>query len=152
MRGVLLTIALGVAAQLAAAGGTGLTVTDPWIRAAPPSAQVLAGYLVLRNDSADPRALVGAGSEAFGSVMLHQTLMQGDVATMVHLDRIELLPGTELAFGPGGYHLMLMAPRRPLASGDEVPVELLFDDGGRQTVVFKVRRGNSGQDHSASGH
>lgn len=123
-----------------AAQPSGVEVRDPWIREAPPGAQVLAGYLELRNVGEAPQVLVGAASPAFAKAMLHQSREEGGVARMVHVERLELSPGASVSFAPGGYHLMLMKPRRALRAGDRVPVTLRFADGSRLEISFEVRR------------
>jgi copper(I)-binding protein len=117
----------------------GLPVAErAWIREAPPGAP-MAGYLVLRNETGEPAALVGAGSDAFAGVMIHRTVHQGAMTRMRHEMRVEIPAGGRLAFEPGGLHLMLMEPVRFLSAGDRVPIELEFAGGARQTVTFEVR-------------
>lgn len=128
------------AAGTAQAGGEPLHVQSAWIREAPPTAKALGGFMVLHNMSRRERVLQGAESPVFSRVMIHQTVEQAGLAQMRHLATVTLAPGQSLAFEPGGYHLMLMQPVRPLVAGDEVPVVLHFADGMRQTVTFTVRR------------
>lgn len=117
-----------------------VTVADAWIRQAPPGAMVLAGYMRLRNEGAQPQALVNVHADAFGSVMIHQTMMEGGVARMTHAAHIDLAPHASLAFAPGGLHLMLMDPKRPLRAGERVEMQLEFRDGRRLPVSFEVRK------------
>jgi len=72
--------------------------------------------------------------------MLHQTVMQGGTAKMVHRHKIEIPKGMKLAFKPGGYHLMMMKPKRKLKVGDQVTVALEFSEGSKREVVFTVRK------------
>jgi len=39
---------------------------------------------------------------------------------------------------PGGKHLMMAGPRKPLHEGERVEVVLTFDSGMRQTVSLPV--------------
>ncbi len=133
----LLLIAMLVAPLAAVAE---VTVSDAWIREAPPSARTMAGYMVLHNDGARPRALVGAKADGFARAMVHQTLEQDGIAKMVHRMRVDIAAHGRVEFAPGGYHLMLMKPARRLVAGDHVPVTLRFADGGELALDFEVRR------------
>jgi hypothetical protein len=99
----------------------------------------LAGYLVLTNPGERTRTLVGAHSPAFRDIEMHKSVDQSGVARMMMLERIAIAPGGQLAFGPGGYHLMLFDRTRVLQPGDEVPITLEFADGEQLTVRFALR-------------
>jgi len=45
-----------------------------------------------------------------------------------------------LLFAPGGYHLMLMNPKRRLHSGDRVEIVLEFRGGLVVPVAYEVRK------------
>jgi len=138
--------------SFAHAAEMGVVIENPWIREAPPTAKALAGYMKIRNHGSQ-KTLVSAESADFQSVMLHQTVTKDGMAMMIHRQRIELPNGIELIFEPGGYHLMLLRPRRPLRIGDQVAIDLLFVDGTRQEVEFTVRKGaGSSEGHAPSGH
>lgn len=122
-----------------AAHATGLAVEDPWIRAAPPGAEVLAGYAMLRNGGATAITLSGARSDAFARVELHEMSMEGGVMRMRPLAGIVLQARGEAKLAPGGTHLMLMQPKRALKVGDVVDVELLDASGAAHAAKFIVR-------------
>ena len=125
-------------ASIACAEGD-LVVHGAWIRAAPPNALALAGYMTVENHSTTGKLLVGARSPAFGNVTIHRTEHVGGVARMSHVSKVDIAPAGKLVFQPDGYHLMLIEPKRPLRMGDRVPIELRFADGSRTSVVFPVR-------------
>lgn len=140
-----ITIALLVAglflqltATIAEARGN-LLVTSAWIRNAPPGAPVLAGYMTIRNHSLQDVTLVGAESPVFENAMIHHSEQANGVVGMRHLPRVDIKANAILVFQPGGYHLMLMQPKRPLRTGDRVPITLRFADGSRQEAVYEVR-------------
>lgn len=118
--------------------GAGLAVSNAWIRLLPGDLP-LAGYLHLVNTSGHDLTLVSADSPDFNQVMFHRSMRRDGMDQMIHLDRITLPKGGELTFAPGGYHLMLMGRRHPLARGQHVKITLHFQDGGAQTVEFVVR-------------
>lgn len=124
----------------AASEEAGVSVRDAWVREAPPGVAMLAGYMALRNNTSRPQVLVAASSSEFESVMIHRTMIKNGMAGMVHASRIELAPHASLSFAPGGYHLMLMNPKRRLRAGDPVVIKLEFGGGLVLPVAFAVRK------------
>ena len=67
--------------------------------------------------------------------------MDGDVMQMRALPGgLELPAGKPVALKPGGHHLMLLDLKRPLKTGEAVPVTLVFEgaDKKRETVEIKA--------------
>ncbi len=124
----------------AASGEGGVSVRDAWIRETPPGMTMMAGYMELRNNTSRPQFLVAVSSSGFESVMIHRTVVKDGMAGMVHLSQIELAPNGSLNFAPGGYHLMLMTPKRTLRAGDPVVINLEFRGGLVLRVAFEVRK------------
>lgn len=102
----------------------------------------LAGYFDLTNTGRQPLTFTGASSEAFGSVMMHRTVHKGGETEMTAVQDLTVRPGQTLHFSPDGYHLMLMARSRPLATGDAVPIHLMFGGGRSMDVMFTVGGAN----------
>ena len=124
----------------AATEEAGVSVRDAWAREAPPGAAVMAGYMVLQNNTSRSQVLVAARSSGFENVMIHRTIVKDGLAGMVHASQIELAPNASLIFAPGGYHLMLMNPKRALRAGDRVDITLEFRGGLVLPVAYEVRR------------
>jgi copper(I)-binding protein len=117
----------------------GLELRDPWIRAAPPSAQALAGYVELANTGSMPMRVTAASSPDFGAVELHEMRMDGGVMRMRALDVIELPAGGSVRLAPGGNHLMLMRPARGLRGGDRVAIVFEVEGAAPVSADFIVR-------------
>ena len=124
----------------AASEEAGVSVRDAWVRESPPGVAMMAGYMELRNNTSRPQVLVAARSSAFESVMIHRTKVKNGMAGMVHASQIELTPNASLIFAPGGYHLMLMNPKRTPRAGDPVVINLEFRGGLVLPVAFEVRK------------
>jgi protein SCO1/2 len=120
--------------------GNAVSASDAWIRETPPGMSMMAGYMALRNNTSRPHVLVAASSSGFGSVMIHRTIVKDGMAGMAHASQIELAPNASLIFAPGGYHLMLMNPKRTLRAGDPMVVNLEFRGGLVLSVAFEVRK------------
>jgi hypothetical protein len=75
-------------------------------------------------------------------VELHETSTDASGMTGMHpVARIEVPAGGEVKLQPGGFHLMLMSLTKPLAVGDKVEIDLVFEHAGRIVVQAEVRSG-----------
>ncbi|MBF0191106.1 MAG: copper chaperone PCu(A)C [Magnetococcales bacterium] len=119
-------------------------VLDPWVRAAPPVAQTQAAYMTLHNTGATPRNLVGAKSPLFAKVELHETVQHEGQSQMRAKASVPVAPGAQIQLVPGGLHIMLIGPQKPLHPKDRVPLTLTFSDGAELPVVAEVREAVGG--------
>lgn len=149
-RVVTFALTLQLAASVLAADAS-LTVGDAWIRTAPPKAP-LAGYMTLENRSGAARVLVSASSSDFGQVTLHRVERVAGSIAMTETSAVQVPAHGRLVFEPGGYHLMLEQPRRPLRVGDSVPVTLRWADGSALATKFEVRGLRGTPEDHAAGH
>jgi copper(I)-binding protein len=124
----------------AATEEAGISVRDAWVREAPPGMTMTAGYMLLQNKTSRPQVLVAARSSGFETVMIHRTVAKEGMTGMEHAPQIELLPNASLLFAPGGYHLMLLNPKRTLRAGDRVDITLEFRGGLVLPVAYEVRK------------
>ena len=115
-----------------------LGVYDAWIRAAPPDSRVLAGYATLKNTGDAPIKILTVQSDAFRGSSIHETVVERGVSRMRELPRLDLDPGATIEMKPGGRHLMLSDPRRPIVVGDKVEMVFLLTDGTRVQTYFDV--------------
>lgn len=131
---------LAVSAAGIQADSTGLVVSDAWIPEAPPMAKALAGYMVLQNHSDQERVLLSASSpNNFDAIMLHRTVVEGDIAKMVYQPMITVPANSDLVFEPNSYHLMLIRPLKRFKAGDKVNITLRFRNGESRDVIYQVR-------------
>ena len=143
MRGrhtVFVCLILALTVRPAASEEADVSVRDAWVRETPPGMAMMAGYMELRNNTSRRQVLVAASSSGFESVMIHRTIVKDGMAGMVHASRIELAPSARLIFASGGYHLMLMNPKRTLRAGDPIVINLEFRGGLVLPVAFEVRK------------
>lgn len=98
--------------------------SDGWVRLAPPGANANAGYLRVRNPTAQDLRCDRATSADFGAVELHRSVVEDGQSRMLRDQVIEVPAHGEAELAPGGYHLMMFRPLRELAEGDRVTVTL----------------------------
>ena len=137
---VFVCLILALTLVAAASEAADVSVRDAWVRETPPGMTMMAGYMELRNNTSQPQVLVAASSSDFETVMIHRTIVKNGMASMVHASQIELTPNASFIFTPGGYHLMLLSPKRTLSAGDRVDINLEFRSGLRLLVSFEVRQ------------
>ena len=116
-----------------------LQVTDAWVRAAPPGAMALAGYMTIVNTSTEDVKVTAVESPKFARIEFHRTLVKNDIARMQKLDYFLVPANGELYLKPNGRHLMMMQPSSPLHPGDTVSLILQLDDGKKLNVDAKLR-------------
>ncbi len=138
----LLVSALLAAPVLAA----GVKVENAWIREPAPGQAVVGGFLDIT--SGNDASLIQASSPAAGKIELHEMKMRGDVMQMRKVDKIDLPGGKTVKLEPGGLHLMLQQPKKPLKAGDKVPLTLTIKSGGKLEEIAATAEVRS-MNHSA---
>ena len=91
---------------------------------APPVAPVMAGYLDLVNSTSKPLTVTRASSPAFERVEIHRMSMKDGMMHMEQLQELTIPARGRLSLSPGGYHLMLIKPKKSLNAGDIVEITL----------------------------
>ncbi|MDZ7752852.1 MAG: copper chaperone PCu(A)C [Gammaproteobacteria bacterium] len=122
----------------------GIEVTEAYIFELPPVQKNSAAYFTLVNPGANDRALVGARTPVARKAELHTHINDDGVMRMRQVDRIDVPAGGTTRLQPGGLHMMLFGLTRGLTAGDEVEIELRFDDGSTTDVVATVRKRDAG--------
>lgn len=136
MKHLLLAAMLVIAPGLAQAGG--IAVKDAWSPKAPPAATVHAAFFTIANHGDRARSLIAVSAAGYAMARIHESRLSGGVMTMSAVDQIDIAPGAEITFQPGGLHVMLMKPTGPRAPGDAVIVTLGFADGEAVPVSVPV--------------
>jgi len=124
-----------------------LEIGSPWIREAPPGARVLAGYMTFFNHSATPITLVNVTSPDFESAEIHRTVIEDGVARMLPVARLAIPANGRIALEPGGRHLMLFNPARPLHAGDSTTLIIHLADGAEISLSVPVMPQDGIQNH-----
>jgi copper(I)-binding protein len=138
-RRIAASLLLLAAAGAALAQAPAVDVRDAWIRASVPGQSGTGAFMNL-NAPAGAR-LVGASTPVAGVAEVHEMKMDGDTMRMRALERgLELPARQTVELKPGGYHLMLMDLKQPLAKDSTVPLTLRFEDakGQQSTLELKV--------------
>src|SRR5262249_49497529 len=116
-----------------------LVISQAWSRATPSGAKVGGSYLTIENKGTAADKLIGASSDAAGSVQGQQMGMNGGTMKMRPVEGgLTIDPGKTVKLAPGGHHLMMMDLKSPLKQGDKLAVTLEFEKAGKVQVSFDV--------------
>jgi copper(I)-binding protein len=122
-----------------AAFAQNITVADAWVRATVQGQKATGAFMKLT--AKDSVKLVSAVSPVAGVVEIHEMKMDKDVMKMAALPNgLDLPAGKTVELKPGGFHVMLMDLKAPLAADSSVPVTLTFQDakGNKTTQELKL--------------
>ena len=146
-----LIIVILLAATSLAGADSGLQVSEPWVREAPPTSRVLAGYLTLVNTGDNTVTVTAISSPDFKNTEIHRTVIEAGVARMLAVKQLEVPAGGQLMLEPGGHHLMLFDPLRTLTAGATVTLIMHMNNGKQLSATAPVIRKTS-EDHSHHHH
>ncbi len=136
-----------------------VTIEHPHARATVAVQKNGAVYMVIRNRGHEPERLLAVRTGEAKSAELHgSTITAEGIAQMRPADTLEIPPGSEATFAPGGLHIMLVGLKGPLIEGTSFPLTLVFERAGEVDIEIMVdgsgagtRRSDHGADHQA-GH
>ena len=130
---------------LAATGASALAqpaapveVQDAWVRAAVPGQSGTGAFMKLTAHAG--LRLVGVTTPVAAVAEVHEMKMEGDTMRMRAVAGLDLPAHKTVEFKPGGYHLMLMDLKRPIAQDTTVPLTLQFQDaqGAKSTLSLNA--------------
>jgi copper(I)-binding protein len=109
MRHGILACALFV---LAACGNQAppLSATDVVVTEGMGRMNMSAGYMTMTNNTGDAMTITHVTSPQFGSVEMHETVIENDVARMRRVEELVIPARGQVRLERGGKHLMLMKP------------------------------------------
>jgi len=135
-----------------------VTVTDAWARATVQGQKATGAFMKIT--AKENTKLVGVSSPVAGVAEVHEMKMEKDVMKMAALPNgLDLPAGKAVELKPGGYHVMLMDLKSPLAKDTTVPLTLTLQDakGVKSNVELKLLVGAQppampSHDHSTHNH
>ena len=120
------TLAAVLASTPAWAQTAAVKVEGAWARASVQGQKATGAFM--RLTAQDGARLVRAESPAAGITEVHEMKMEGDIMKMRAVPALDLPAGKTVELKPGGYHVMLLDLKAPLAKGASVPLTLVFQD------------------------
>lgn len=130
-----------------------IEIVHPFFRATPPGAPTGAGYVIVRNQGAEPDRLLAIETEAAASVTFHRTVVEDGLAKMVPIEGgIVIPPNGEYRLGLDGTHAMLEGLTAPIGLGQVIEGTLIFEKAGRVDVTFEVEPAGAMQEDAMEAH
>ncbi|WP_418060073.1 copper chaperone PCu(A)C [Pimelobacter simplex] len=128
-----------------------LTVTDPWVKAAPSGMTAAFGTLV--NEGTSDLTVASASTDVNEMTELHETVENedGSMAMRPKEGGFVIPAGGSLTLQPGGDHLMLMGLTKPLEAGTTVTITLTLGDGTTTEVEATVKAFDGADEKYQSG-
>ena len=117
-----------------------ITVTDTWGRVSPRSAANAAFYMDIHNEGREADQLTGVDSPECGITQLHESMIDElGVASMQHVEEIEIPASETVPLEIGGLHVMCLDKLNAFEAGGRIPITLFFDKSGRMEVEAEIR-------------
>lgn len=135
---VVLSICAPALGAVAADSTTTIQLRDAHARIMP-GAQVGAAYVRITNAGKEPDRLTAVSTPIAGKAEIHSMTDDNGVMKMRPVaDVIEVKPGETVELKPGGLHIMLTDLKSAPKPGESIPLTLIFQKAGAQTVTATV--------------
>jgi periplasmic copper chaperone A len=126
-----------------------LTISGTYVQPLIPGQTNTAAYMTINNQTQKTYVLTGADSPMAQKTELHTVLMQDGIMKMRPVEAITLLPGQNVVFQPGDFHIMLIDVNTELNKDTLVPICLEFKESDTMCLQVPVidKRGAVAHDH-----
>ena len=99
-------------------------------------------YFVILNEGGEADTLIGATADVANEAEMHETHIEGDVAKMAPVPRVDIPAHGRIEFKPGGYHVMLVGLTRDLKDGQTFKLTLRFEKSDAITLDVPIQQEN----------
>lgn len=138
----LIPAALAIIAVAGCAQEDPLRVTDGWVQLSPVPTNPAAVYFTLHGGETGG-TLINVTTDRAIRADMHETVRSNGRMSMQPVRSIEVKADEEIAFEPGGKHVMLYNLNPGVKAGDRVPLIFTFADGLRIQYDAAVRAAGS---------
>ncbi|MBH1992894.1 MAG: copper chaperone PCu(A)C [Sphingomonadaceae bacterium] len=140
MRASFALFTLAASATLSACGDPAPTYIDQaWIRLSPNKETPSAGYFVAHGGDAGGQ-LRGVLTDYALKVEMHESMTENGMMTMKPIDHVDIPAKGEVAFAPGGKHLMIWGVNDTAISRGKMQMTFLMANGDRLLVDTVIRK------------
>ena len=149
---IVVPFAFAVPAFAQGGGASPIAVEGPWARATPAGARTGAVYMTLANKTSASDRLTAVSSDVAAEIQIHEMSVVNGIMKMRQLtDGLAIPAGGSVTLKPGGYHVMLIGLKKPLAAGETFPLTLTFEKAGNISVTVRVKAMGAMQDNKSGG-
>ncbi len=118
---------------------TGIEIIDAYVQVPISGQKYTAVFGVLKNTGKQPKYLVGVTTGNAAHAEIHSHTVVDGLMRMRQVKQIDVAAGTQVAFTPGGYQIMLFGVKSVLRTGTYVALTLEFSDGSLLPVRLPVK-------------
>jgi copper(I)-binding protein len=122
---LILSCALATFAGCGGNEGPPVVATHVVVTAPGAGMPMAAGYLEISNRSGTDVRITRVSSPQYGSVEMHETVVEDGIARMRAIPVLEIANGESVVFERGGKHLMLMQPQ---GTPEMITINFFSDD------------------------
>ncbi|HEY3179017.1 MAG TPA: copper chaperone PCu(A)C [Casimicrobiaceae bacterium] len=138
--------ALAIAGLLLCAGSAladdytlkNLRINHPYARATPAGARVGGVYFTIDNAGNESDRLLRVETPVAGAAEIHSMTMDGNLMRMRQIAALDIPAHSKATLSPGGYHVMLVDLKLPLAAGEMIPLKLTFEKAGTIEIAVLI--------------
>ena len=125
----------------AVTSAAGITVSEAWVRPTVAGQKATGAFMKLT--AKDSAKLVGVSSPVADVAEIHEMKMEKDIMKMAAIPSLNLPSGKTVELKPGGFHVMLMDLKSPIANNSKIPLVLHFQDakGVKSQMDIQVEAG-----------
>jgi copper(I)-binding protein len=141
-KSALVCVALALALAACQPAGSSISVEGQWGRPSPKMATAGAFYMLIRNSGSTADKLIGAKSEACGTLELHESYQMADGMMgmrPVAANAIEIPPGGKVELKVGGLHIMCIDKKEAFVVGAKIPLTLVFEKSGELSLGVDIQ-------------
>lgn len=140
MRARFALFALAAPLALSACGDPAPSYIDQaWVRLSPNKGTPSAGYFVVHGGDAGVQ-LRGVLTDYALKVEMHETISKDGMTTMERVESVDVPPKGQVAFAPGGKHLMIWGINDTAVSRGKMQFTFLMGNGDRLLVDAVIRK------------
>jgi copper(I)-binding protein len=121
-------------------------VTGAWVRLAPVPGNPSAAYFTLHGGK-DANRLISVSSAKVATIQMHESRKENGMMQMAELDGVDIAPGKDVVFAPGGMHVMLFGVAPEIKAGDTMKMMFRFKVGDPVVVDARVESANGEEAH-----
>lgn len=125
----------------AVTSAAGITVSEAWVRPTVAGQKATGAFMKLT--ARESAKLVGVSSPVADVAEIHEMKMEKDIMKMAAIPSLNLPSGKTVELKPGGFHVMLMDLKSPIANNSKIPLVLHFQDakGVKSQMDIQVEAG-----------
>lgn len=117
-----------------------IKVENPFVKEVAPNMKNSAAFMTIKNSGSKKVNLVSATNDASSITELHTHGKKEGMMVMYKVDKIEVPAKGEALLKPMGLHVMLIGLNKQLREGDNVNLELKFDNGESVKITAPVKK------------